>query len=373
MNILIITPDYPDDNRNVFPFVKQLADELARVGHCIHIIAPYSLSHNKKFPKRVTDYVVGKGVVTVYRPSLISFSNIKLFGKSITDIIKRFAFKRGIKLVKAKVDVVYGHFWDSAYMGFSYAYNHNLPLYVASGESEIDFRCDNSEKKVFCEYVSGVICVSTKNKDESIQLGLTTENKCVVIPNAINPNLFYKQNKEMCRKELNLPLDAFIVSFVGWFSNRKGSKRVSRALTMINNGDPVYSVFIGEGEEEPDCSNILFKGTLAHSRISSYLNASDVFVLPTLHEGCCNSIIEAMACGLPVVSSNLPFNKDICDESNSILIDPMNIEAIKDAIVKLRDDKAYRHQLSNGALKTAKSLSIDKRAEHIIAFFNSCM
>lgn len=371
MRIAVISPDYPDSKRAVFPFVKQLVDQWALLGEEVYVIAPYSVTHNKGLSCGQSTYNVGNNEVHVIRPNYFSVSNIKIGGSSLSDILIKRAINKGLKSLPFKPDIIYGHFWFSAFCGYDYARNNSIPLFVASGESEIDFRCDNKFKINFCEYVSGVICVSTKNKVESVSLGLTTENKCIVIPNAINPVLFHKRDRIACRKELELPSDVFIMSFVGWFSSRKGSKRVSQAIDMIKDCGPVYSIFIGEGDEAPDCSNILFKGSLPHSLIPSYLNASDAFVLPTLHEGCCNSIIEAMACGLPVISSDLPFNKDICNKENSILIDPMNIGAIKDAIIRLRDDINYRMQLSKGALTTTENLSIAKRAERIIDFFNS--
>ena len=49
MNILIITPDYPDRYKVHYPFVKQLVDEFARQGHTCSVIAPYSVTKNKRF------------------------------------------------------------------------------------------------------------------------------------------------------------------------------------------------------------------------------------------------------------------------------------------------------------------------------------
>ena len=227
-----------------------------------------------------------------------------------------------------------------------------------------------NDQKAFSDYVSGVICVSSKNRDESIALGLTTAEKCAVFPNAVNAALFKKLDKKQCREQLNLPQDAFIIVFVGWFIERKGPQRVAEAIKQIQ-GEPVYSLFIGKGEQEPVCDNILFKGALPHDKVPLYLNAADVFVLPTLHEGCCNAVVEAMACGLPVVSSNLPFNWDVLDETNSIMVDPNSIDKLADAIRALRDDSLKRSLLAEGALKKAASLSIDKRAKSIMDFIES--
>ncbi len=67
--------------------------------------------------------------------------------------------------------------------------------------------------------------------------------------------------------------------------------------------------------------------------IPNYICASDVFVLPTTAEGCCNAIIEAMGCGLPIVSSDRAFNYDILNEENSILVDPESVDEIDNAII----------------------------------------
>ena len=368
MNILVITPDYPDDKRTAFSFVKQLVDELARQGNSIQVVAPYSVTHNKRFISRVSTYYVDANSVIVYRPRYLSISNIKFGKQGVTDLIKSRAFRRGLKMLKETPDIVYGHFWSSAYEGFHYAYNHHLPLFVASGESEIEYRLTNDDSRKFCEYVTGVICVSTKNMEESVNLGLTREDKCIVLPNAINPKKFFKKDKVTCRKKLGYQEDSFIVVFVGWFNERKGAKRVSEALIQINKEIDVYSIFIGEGEDVPDCPNILFKGRVQHSLIVDYLNASDVFVLPTLHEGCCNAIIEAMACGLPIVSSNMSFNADVLHEGNSILVNPTDINEISCAIKRMRDDDMLRKELSKNALETARRLSINNRAQRILFF-----
>lgn len=368
MNILFLSPDYPDDRRVAFAFVKNLVDEIASQGHHVQVVAPYSLTHNRRLYRKKETTKVGQGSVTVYRPRYMSFSNAHIGSFSLSAWSLNHAFQQGLNMIKQEPDVVYGHFWTSAYQGFHYAKKHQKPLFVATGESVIDFVSDNEDKRAFCDYVSGVICVSTKNQEESLQKGLTTTDKCVIIPNAIDSTLFRKLDKEECRKSLGLPLDAFILAFVGWFVERKGANRVSDAIDSIKDGETVYSVFVGDGNTEPSCDNILFKGRLPHDKIPEYLNASDIFVLPTLQEGCCNAVIEAMACGLPIVSSNLPFNWDVLNDTNSIMIVPSNVDEIAKAIRELRDNKKKRENLADGALKTAERLTIDKRASAIINF-----
>lgn len=370
MHILIITPDYPDKYKVHYPFVKQLVDEFARQGHSCYVIAPYSVTKNKKIYKEVEKV---EDNLTIYRPNHLSFSNIKIGDFSPSLYFRQIAINRTLKKLPVKPDVVYCHFWECGLEGYQYAKKYNIPLIVASGESNISTLLQN--KRVpsdFKDVVSGVVCVSTKNKEESISLGLTTEDKSLVKPNAVNGRLFKKLDRNDCRQKLGFPQDAFIVSFVGAFIERKGVLRVAKAIKQIK-GEPVYSCFIGRGRQDPDCDNILHKGGLLHEDIPVYLNASDVFVLPTLAEGCCNAVVEAMSCGLPIISSNLPFNWDVLNEDNSIMIDPKNVDAIADAIVRLRDNKQLRDQMAESSLQKASSLTIDQRASDIIEFMKTKM
>lgn len=367
MNILIITPSYPDRYKVHYPFVKQLVDEFARQGHTCSVIAPYSVTKNKRFYPTVEM----DGPVTVYHPNYLSFSNLRIGNVRPSDVFRRKAIMRAAKMLPQKPDVVYCHFWECGVDAFPYASKHHIPLFVASGESSIATLINPKEiSQAVRDYISGVICVSTKNKEESISLGLTTEEKCFVKPNAVNSELFKKLDKEACRKKLGFPQDAFIISFVGAFIERKGANRVAAAIMSLT-GKPVYSVFVGKGSVEPDCENILFKGPLRHEEIPEYLNASDAFVLPTLKEGCCNAIVEAMSCGLPIISSNLPFNLDVLDESNSIMIDPNDVAAIARAIERLRDDKELRARMAASSWEKAKALTIDQRAKGIVDFMRS--
>ncbi|MBE6280826.1 MAG: glycosyltransferase family 4 protein [Bacteroides sp.] len=371
-SILVVTPNYPFKDNQVYPFVKNLCEQFIKMGYIVTVISPQSITslilHRKKMrPKRWIDIISDKKLI-VYQPYYITFP---FKYHDINNILIRLCLKLFFKKNKMKQDVVYSHFWNSAYAVMPFAKKNNIPLFVATGESEIKalFSTKFGLKRLK-EYVKGVICVSSKNRDESIALGLTTYNKCDVFPNGVNAELFYKRDRMKCRKLLGFPQDAFIVAYVGWFIDRKGSLRVSEAINRVGN---VNSFFIGKGEQEPKCNGILFKGSLLHEDIPVYLCAADIFVLPTLHEGCCNAVIEAMACGLPIVSSNLPFNWDVLDTSNSIMIDPNNIEEIADAIRTLRDDVHKRKALADGAIVKARSLTIEQRAESILKFMENRM
>lgn len=368
--ILVITPDYPFECETNYPFVKNLCEEFVRKGCEVTVLCPQSktsaMLHGKlKRPTERYDTVDDK-IINVYQPYYIT---VPTQYHNINNQLLRIGLKLFFMRHKLNPDICYCHFWSSGYAALPFARKHHIPLFVATGESDIHalFSSWFGIRKLR-EYIKGVICVSSKNRDESVRLRLAATEKCEVFPNAVNVELFHKRDPKECRDRLGLPQDEFIAIFVGWFVERKGPKRVADAIQKIGG---VKSIFIGKGDQEPECEGILFKGAVPHEVVPLYLGAADVFVLPTQHEGCCNALVEAMSCGLPVVSSNLPFNWDVLNENNSIMIDPNDVDEIADAIRTLKENPAKRAELAEGALRKAESLTIDQRAEGILNFMES--
>ena len=369
MKIYVISPTYPSEGHPVNTFIKQIVDEWADQGHECVVVAPFSITSCRwHSPSKEIQRTAKGNKVTIYRPHYISVSNLKLFGIEISTFFRNRAFNRVLNRLPSDADVMYGHFWHNAVGGYEYARKHNKPFFVACGESTISEEWTLPKNKPFVDFIKGIVCVSTKNKDALVNMGMATPDKCVVLPNAYNPSKFSKLDRAECRKRLNFPDSAFIIAFVGTFCHRKGTLRVSEAIKRCK-GEPVYSIFIGgQGGETPDCDNILYKGMVQHEDLKYYLNAADCFVLPTLAEGCSNAIIEALACGMPIISSDLPFNHDVLNKDNALLIDPNDVDAITRAIVQLREDDNLRTRLSEKALEVAQKLTTSNRAKAITEF-----
>lgn len=382
MKIALLAEDYPSSGRPVFVFVQQLVEELIDQGGEIYVIAPQSLTRSIvrriSLMPRCSEYrTKNNNTYIVYRPFSVSFGN----GHKILYKIAEGFNQHSINSIlnKLKPDILYGHFWHTAHKLKEYARVNKKPLFVACGEGDnalehLVSSLTTKEKKEFSKIVTGVICVSTENKRKCIAYGLAPENNIVVLPNSVDTSIFVRNANRDVRKELGVFPDDFLIAFTGAFIHRKGSARLSAAIDRLNDSH-IKVVFIGaslEGDDAtPTCSGIVHMGRLEHSEIPQYLFAADCFCLPTLNEGCSNAIVEAVAAGLPIISSNLPFNDDILDESNSIVVDPMDVDEIANAIKKLRDNPDLRKKLSEGSFKKAAALRIDKRAEAVIKFIES--
>ena len=366
MHICFVVEGYPTPADPFMTFIKNTVAEMARQGVKCSVIAPQSLTralaHRVPVRQRyLKDYVSEDGYfVEIYQPKYITLSGRT--GRINRGLFIRAAKRAYRKMAKANIDALYAHFW---HMGVAASMlDKSKPLFVACGESKICVKNLYSTQSInrMLGQLSGTIYVSTKSFEESEELQLQSkDNPYIILPNGYDPAKFRKMDKESARSTLNWPQNAKIVAFVGAFVPRKGVTRVSEALTQINKKQKVYSCFIGDGLEMPTCPNQLHVGKVDHSMIAEYLNASDVFVLPTTNEGCCNAIIEAMACGLPIISSNLTFNDDILKSSNSIRVDPMDVEAISRAIKELLDNPEKSICMGEKSSELAKSLTIEQR------------
>lgn len=376
MRICFVLNHYPSKNEPIDAFIRPVVSELSKRGNECVVVAPQSIVNvwmgkSEKRPKVWKDYFSDGSFAVIHQPLYVSLSNIKVFGRSVSVLFQDIATRKTIYTERIEPDVFYGHFWTRGVAAG--LINKNVPVVVASGESIIDVYDKYPEKIIgkAKRNITGAIFVSKKNEDESKDLRLL-ENTAFskIIPNGFNNKEFYKMDKTEARKILGMSSNDRIAIFVGTFGHRKGIDRVLSASKKI---PTLKLVLIGDGNPPEDSDQILFKGRVPHSELVTYLNAADFFVLPTLAEGCCNAIVEALACGLPVISSNLSFNDDIIDENCSIRIDPLNVSELENAMKILTEDSEIREKMSFAALKKAESLSIDKRVSKIEAFLEELM
>ncbi|MCI7178863.1 MAG: glycosyltransferase family 4 protein [Bacteroidales bacterium] len=379
--IAIIVDDFPSPGRPVFVFVQQLVITLADQGVEIDVVAPQSLTHalfrgEALRPRDSIEETQGGHQFRVHRPFCVSFGIGHKFLYRLSSKFNQHGLTKTLK--KVRPDVIYGHFWHSANKALDYAVKNRLPVFVACGEGDdalellVD-RMPPERKRLLAEMVKGVVCVSSENKRKCLEYGLARDSNTIVLPNCVDDHLFKPMDGKAERASLGIKDDDFVISFTGAFIKRKGSLVLSDAVKKL--ADPqIKLIFMGKplkGDDcTPDCPGIAYMASTEHNIMPKYLNASDVFVLPTLKEGCCNAIVEALACGIPVISSNRPFNDDILNEDNSIVVNPEDADAVAKAISLMKSDKTFYAKKKDYALIHSGNYSITDRAHKIINFIN---
>lgn len=366
-------PNGVNKYRNVF--FRNLIYAVADLGIRCTVVSPIPVTRYKLAAFNIKYHSVDRtekgNEIDVYYPRYISASSVAI-GNWNTERLSEKLFQRAamnaVKKINKKFDCVYGHFF--LYGGLAAARigrELNIPSFFAYGECDFESqigRTYGTPKKSELKGLNGIVSVSTKNTNELKSLGITDGIPTVTAPNSVDLSLFYKRDKSECRKMLNLPQDKFIVGFVGGFIERKGDKRLLEAVNRI---DDTYVAFAGRGETPPRGEKVLFCQALEHDEVPIFLNAVDVFCLPTLSEGSCNAIVEAAACGVPIISSDLEFNDDILNSENSIRINPNSVDEIESAIRQMKDEE-YRKTKGCIIYRDAQKFDINERAKRILNF-----
>jgi teichuronic acid biosynthesis glycosyltransferase TuaC len=170
-----------------------------------------------------------------------------------------------------------------------------------------------------------VFAVSRSLQQHAIWLGTPAE-KTATISNGIDIDKFYPVDKAQVRKTLGIPAEAKVLISVGALIERKGMHRIIRLIPRLRRQYPevIYLIVGGSsaagawraklesmvrdrGLEEV----VRFLGPIRPEDLHKPLSASDIFVLATRNEGWANVFLEAMACGLPVVSTDVGGNSEV--------------------------------------------------------------
>jgi glycosyltransferase involved in cell wall biosynthesis len=156
------------------------------------------------------------------------------------------------------------------------------------------------------------VCCSEWLAGEARKSALLKDQRIVSIPNAIDTRVFRPQDKQQARQNLDLPADRRIILFVSQrvTDPRKGIRYFVEAVSRLVRQHPEMKentgvAILGGHAEEVASQLVLPSYPLGYvsnpSRIVSVYNAADVFVLPSLEDNLPNTIMEAMACGVPCV------------------------------------------------------------------------
>ena len=176
-------------------------------------------------------------------------------------------------------------------------------------------------------------------------------------------------DKEQKRKEIGVASDDFVLLSVGELIPRKNHEVVIQAMSVLkqNGGlEHIEYVICGQGAYEVDLKKLAEELSVAdhihflgyRNDISEICNCADLFVFMSHQKGLPVALMEAMACGLPAVCSNIRGNTDLIDDGVTGLISNNTPEELAGAIDRMRNDTNLCDRLASAALQKIKQFDL---------------
>jgi len=350
-NLLVISHDYQS-------FTK---DQIAELSFSFSNV--FSLVRHNSFAE-ISNYINIPSINRYSKNNLIDLhdkpNNVHVIPTSLFYLPFNWTYKR---IGSAHYDTVYktikGHdihfnlvhsyfIWSSGYVGVRLKEQFNVPLVITGHGYDVYILpfIDESWKNLITTTINNadhIITVSNKNKE--ILKSLKTKTPITVIPNGYKKDLFYPMNKNMCRTQLGIPLNKKILLTVGNLVEIKGHKYLIDALKLLKKRRNDFICYIiGEGilkfalqkqiQHNELNENIKLIGWVSHEEIPVWMNAADLFILPSLNEGNPTVMFECLGCGRPFIGTCVGGVPEIITSENyGLLCEPANQKDLADKIL----------------------------------------
>ncbi|WP_405269233.1 glycosyltransferase family 4 protein [Methanobrevibacter sp.] len=271
-------------------------------------------------------------------------------------------------LEKEDIDIIHGHYlFPAGAAAVEVGKEHGIKTYVTAHGSDM-FELYKTQplmrstlKKVLRD-ADGVFAVSNALRHEIIATGVTgIANKTKISWNSVDIDKFSAKSNDSFKKENKLE-DKPIVLFVGNLIKRKNVDSLLEAKKIAHSD--YYLVIVGDGPqfkklrkkvEDDNIHDVIFTGS--RNDVEEIIPSCDVLVLPSFSESFGLVLIEALACGKPVIGSDVGGITEIINDDVGLLVDPNRVSSIAGAIDKIINDDDLRLVLSLNARNRAIDFS----------------
>jgi teichuronic acid biosynthesis glycosyltransferase TuaC len=360
MNVLIVSRLYPRPMDPVLGiFVEEEARALAR--HCnLRVVSPTPwFPPVKLFPRwyrysRLPLREVRQGI-DVYRPGTVVLPRNLLFpllGFSFYLTVRRLVHEMEAEF---PIDLIHAHtVYPDGFAAAKLGKAMNRPTVVSlhGGDVNLYFRRFSGRKQGMwaISHASAVIAASSSLRRTVVDQHGADGEKVTVIPSGVDVGRFKPMPRDEAENTLGLEKGLPRVLYVGAITRSKGLDDLLMAFKTLMAGTqvPVRLVLVGEGNYEQEArllaqrlgltDHLLWAGKQANAEIPMWMNACDVLVLPSLSEGFGVVLIEAMACGKPVVATACGGPEDIVTPNTGILVPPEDEKALAQAMLDALTD-----------------------------------
>jgi len=374
-------------------YVGEVARNLAAIGYDVDI---FTRRDNDLLPD-VADWVNGVRIVHVRAgpPSPVPKEQLLRFMPTFTSRVLRFATRQ-----RRRYDIVHANFFMSAMTGAEMKTQLGVPFVVtfhALGrvrrlhQGAADQFSDERftiEDRCIAE-ADHIIAECPQDQEDLVNLYNADPARISIIPGGVDPGELWPVAKRLARAHLGLPPDRPIVLHLGRLVARKGADNVVRGFARLvrDHGIPALLVIVGGEGDEPDpqrtpeigrlqeiaraegvADAVMLTGRRGRDALKLYYSAADVFVTTPWYEPFGITPLEAMACGTPVIGSNVGGIKfTVRDGETGYLVPPKDPEALAERLAHLLRHPKLLALLGRQGTGRARDLFSWERVTHSIA------
>ena len=315
------------DTGGMSVYIRELARELGKQGHTVDI---FTRVHDPSDPQIID---IGQGARLIHLrvgqeeaiPKLALYSYLPEFAGNLENFRKN----NGLQY-----DLIFSHYWLSGrvgkYLQSWWQVPHVITFHtlgaikqaIGIGEDEPELRIVTERDTVRnCHHI---IATTAREKEElTVRYGASPEN-ISIIPCGVNLELFQPLDKEMARQKLGLA-DRKIILYVGRIEPLKGVQQLLKAMPYLQNIQGLRLVIIGGDEYSQQeigklknlCGDlqiqdkVTFRGLIKHEQMPYFYSAADACIIPSYYESFSMVALESLACGTPVVATDVGDLKNI--------------------------------------------------------------
>ena len=399
MKICLLTHTYPRfPNDTTAPFVESTAETLQEHGIDVTVLTP----DTPKFARTAADHTVNLQTYRYFFPrrfQLLGYSNTLVNDcklKRYVYLLAPFMFLSGIFHLfrlhrKHRFDVIHAQWLlPNGFIGAALCKFYKLPLVITMQGSDMLVAKKNPFFKRMAKWTlkhtAMVTSVTPTFLPELAALGVPDNQRCL-IPNGVDPKMFHftgRKERDMTglQEQLSIPEGDAVVFALGRIVLKKGFDILIQALCIVTQKYPNVTFIIGGdgtdlqrlkalAEELGVSECVRFPRTIHRADVPTYFHFCDIFTLPAVFDpkgnvdGCPNVILEAMACGKPVVASNISGIPVVVKNGETgILVKEKNVEELAAALVHLLTDTEKREEFGRaGRERILNELTWDKIIE----------
>lgn len=236
------------------------------------------------------------------------------------------------------------------------------------------------KKEIFLTGRNPIIVCPSKWMGDKVKESYLKNFEVKVIPNAIDTDIFKPKNKRIVRKKHGIPDDKKVILYVAsdLKDERKGAKYFFGSLKYINTKDWIV-ITLGKGINNfilIDAKAVIKQiGYFQNEKdISEIYNIADIFCISSLDDNFPTTVLEAMACGIPVVGFKVGGIPEQVTEDCGILVETKNIKSLGKALEELLNNDDLRNKLSENCRKRIlENYTIDKFVNNYIDTYNKAL